>query len=188
MTDYRALPRRALEGEAKNIRDGQYHYRIWYSITLALAEAVGSNPALYANGGRFPTRAEKLSAFEKIVAQAPWYSWHRHLSWCSGKEQRARRRACQGPGESRRVHSDSTSAMAAAQALAAQTDLQRAMAYAAPRPWWCFYYPQFTMLEIGEWACEASVSVGTMAEAVHQLALHKGFLAEMHFASLVMIQ
>ena len=133
MTDYRALPRRALEGKAKNIRDGQYHCRIWYSIILALAEAVGSNPALYANRGRFPTRAEKLSAFEKIVAQAPWYSWHRHLSWCSGKEQRARRRACQGPAaESRRLRSHSTSAVAAAQAPAEQTDLQRAMGTCSP--------------------------------------------------------
>nr|VWO94940.1 Non-ribosomal peptide synthetase SyfB [Ganoderma boninense] len=138
----RNLPRRALPEGAKALRD-----------------------ALYA-GGRLPSHEEKISVYGEILAQVPYYSRHRHLTWCSGKDKQARAQTRQ---ERQRLQLESS---AAAQA---QADLQRAMAFAEPYLWW--YYCNScnpmgpTFFEMRQWAGEAAVSVATMADAIDQLTL-----------------
>ncbi|KAI0800237.1 hypothetical protein C8Q74DRAFT_1235253 [Fomes fomentarius] len=51
--------------------------------------------ALYSDGAPFPpSLVEKDAAYRRVLQALPevgaWYDWHRHLSWCSGREKKIR--------------------------------------------------------------------------------------------------
>ncbi len=131
--------------------------------------------------------------YHAILAKFPetreFYTVKKHQNWCSGKERTWRKRrqeeaaahgAPQAPEDSASadlLRAMSTSLFHLVFSLVsfrtlALIHLRTVIEYASPLlSWYGYANPGPTFFVLCQWAGEAGVSVGTMADAIHQLCL-----------------